>query len=100
MTRAKPPRDTWQVLTPIPHVVKLRLTPATDDATGGVVWSLGLLVSRVESRVDDVDDGAHAPEAEHPFEIGLDLSTRDERWSYDDEQCGTLSEVLEVARWM
>ena len=39
-------------------------------------------------------------EEKHPFERGIDLSTRSVRMSYEDEVVGTLPEVLDVARWV
>ena len=93
------PNGACPLLTRIPHIVKLRLTPAVDDASGAVVWSLGLLVARVDSR-DAPNDGPDEAASEHPFEIGIDLSSYHERASYDDESVGTMPEVFDVARWV
>ena len=89
------------MLTRMPHVVKLRLTPAIDHTSGAVVWSLGMLFARVETSDEEIggEGGADDVAVEHPFEIGIDLSTREARSCYDDETVGTLPEVFEVARW-
>ena len=108
------PKGAEPIYTPISHIVKCRLRPSRSSPDKPVTWSLALLFAKAaapnapngdgDEEAIELDEGGEAPhtpdEEKHPFERGIDLSTRSVRMSYEDEVVGTLPEVLDVARWV